>query len=100
MAITGAASETKRIIDFLTELGVYKHTKPVMLYTDRSSAESLANNDVNHGRTKHIDVKHHWIRDQVKSKVIELQHISTEEQIADIHTKALGKDVFQDSETE
>jgi hypothetical protein len=95
MAVTGAGTETQWIIDFLTELELYKHTKPVTLFTDSQSALAIANNDVNHGRTKHIDIKHHWIRDAVKNKVIELKYVNTTDQIADIHTKALTRVLFE-----
>ncbi len=96
MALTGAGQEIKWMIDFLTELELYKQAKPVTLFTDSESADAMANNDVNHGRTKHIDIKHHWIRDAVlKEKIIELKYVNTTDQIADIHTKALTRVIFQ-----
>ena len=95
MAITGTGMEILWIIHFLTELELYTQTKPIILYTDSNSATAIANNDVNHGRTKHIDIKHHWIRDQINNNIIVLNYIPTSEQIADIHTKALTRTVFE-----
>ena len=46
---------------------------------------------MNHNRTKHIDIRHHFIRQAVKSNEIELKWISTEKQIADLLTKPLAR---------
>ena len=48
-----------------------------------------------HDRTKHINTKYHLIRYHVEAKTIQLKHCSTEEQIADIFTKALGRVKFE-----
>ena len=42
-------------------------------------------------RTKHFDIKYHWLREKVKSKDVELKYISTHDQLADIFTKSLGE---------
>jgi hypothetical protein len=47
-----------------------------------------------HDRSKHIEIRYHFIRDYVPRGAVELQNISTDEQVADILTKALGKDKF------
>lgn len=47
------------------------------------------------GRTKHIDVKHHFIRDQVDKGVVKSEYIPTENQIADVMTKALPVKQFE-----
>ena len=41
-------------------------------------------------RTKHFDIKYHWLRNQVQNKAVELKYISTHDQIADLLTKSLG----------
>jgi hypothetical protein len=61
---------------------------------DNTSAINVSKNPVNHSRTKHIDVRHHFLRDHVEKKNIELTHCRTEDQVADIFTKALNKDQF------
>jgi hypothetical protein len=65
---------------------------PVVIYCDNISNILLANNLVYHARTKHIEVHYHFIREKVLAKEIDLIHVSTEDQVADIFTKALGTD--------
>ena len=59
------------------------------LYCDDLSAINISKNPIQHSRTKHIDIRHHFIRDLVKEKVVRLEHVDTEEQLADIFTKVL-----------
>jgi hypothetical protein len=63
---------------------------PVVIYCDNISSILLANNPVYHARTKHIEVHYHFIREKVLVKEINLIHVSTEDQVANIFTKALG----------
>jgi len=65
---------------------------PVVIYCDNISSILLANNLVYHAKTKHIEVHYHFIREKVLAKEIDLIHVSTEDQIVDIFTKALGTD--------
>lgn len=67
----------------------------VQIYCDNESAIRLALNPVFHGRTKHIEVHHHFVREKVLNQEIELQEISTGNQVADIFTKALTKAKFE-----
>ena len=62
----------------------------VLIYCDNISSILLANNPVYHVRTKHIEVHYHFIREKVLVKEIDLIHVSTKDQVADIFTKALG----------
>ena len=73
----------------LKDLGV-PINDPILLYCDNMSNIYLAQNPVFHTRTKHIEVRYHFIREQVLAGDIELQHINTNMQTADIFTKALG----------
>jgi hypothetical protein len=69
---------------------------PVKLFIDNKSAISLCNNPVLHDRTKHIDLRYHFIRDCVENGSIVVEFIGTSEQkAADILTKALGRTQFQ-----
>ncbi len=65
---------------------------PIVIYCDNISSILLVNNPVYHARTKHIKVHYHFIREKVLAKEIDLIHVSTEDQIADIFTKALSID--------
>ena len=76
----------RKILDDLQET----QTTSTTLFVDSNSAIQLAKNPKFHDRTKHINTKYHLIRYHVEAKTIQLKHCSTEEQIADIFTKALG----------
>jgi len=65
---------------------------PIIIYCDNISIILLANNLVYHARTKHIEVHYHFIREKVLAKEIDLIHVSTKDQVAEIFTKALGTD--------
>jgi hypothetical protein len=62
----------------------------VVIYCDNISSILLANNPVYHARTKHIEVHYHFIKEKVLAKEIDLIHVNSENQVANIFTKALG----------
>jgi hypothetical protein len=68
--------------------------KRIPLLCDNESAIKLANNPVQHSRTKHIDIRHHFLRDHEAKEDIELCHVNTENQLANIFTKPLDKTRF------
>ncbi|GJT59078.1 hypothetical protein Tco_0947713 [Tanacetum coccineum] len=70
----------------------YNH---VPLYYDNKSAIALCCNNVQHSWSKHFDIRHHFIREQVDNGVVELYFMRTEYQLADIFTKALPKERFE-----
>ncbi|GKA87506.1 hypothetical protein Tco_0809270 [Tanacetum coccineum] len=67
----------------------------IPLYCDNKSAIALCCNNVQHSRSKHIDIHHHFIRKQVKNGVVELYFVTTDYQLADIFTKALPRERFE-----
>ena len=67
----------------------------VKVMVDNQSTITLSKNPVHHSRTKHIDTWYHLIRQCVEDKKIEIGFIRTEDQLADIFTKALGRLKFQ-----
>ena len=62
---------------------------PVIVNIDNQSAMKIAENDVDHSRTKHIDIKNHFIKNEIND-MVELKWVATENQIAHIFTKGLG----------
>jgi hypothetical protein len=66
----------------------------VPLLCDNESAIRMVENPVEHSRTKHIDIQHHFLRDHQQKGDIEVFHISTENQLADIFTKPLDEKTF------
>jgi hypothetical protein len=71
----------------------YNLSKVPLLY-DNESAIRMAYNPIEHSRTKHIDIRHHFLRDHQQKGDIEVFHISTENQLADIFTKPLDEKTF------
>nr|GEZ16224.1 hypothetical protein [Tanacetum cinerariifolium] len=67
----------------------------IPLYCDNRSAIALCCNNVQHSRSKHIDIRHHFIREQVEKGVVELYFVMTNYQLADIFTKALPRERFE-----
>ena len=61
---------------------------------DNTSAINLSKNPIQHSRTKHIEIRHHFLRDHTQKGDIVLQFIPTENQLADIFTKSLGEEQF------
>jgi hypothetical protein len=66
----------------------------VPLLCDNESAIKIANNLVQHSRTKHIDIRHHFLRDHVAKNDISLEGVRTKDQLADIFTKPLDEATF------
>ncbi|GJZ94767.1 putative ribonuclease H-like domain-containing protein [Tanacetum coccineum] len=64
----------------------------IPLYCDNKSAIALCCNNVQHSRSKHIDIRHHFIREQVENRVVELYFVEMNYQLADILTKALPRE--------
>nr|GFC36148.1 hypothetical protein [Tanacetum cinerariifolium] len=64
----------------------------IPMYCDNKSAIALCCNNVQHSRSKNIDIRYHFIKEQVEQGVIELYFVNTEYQLADLFTKALGRD--------
>jgi hypothetical protein len=77
----------------------YNLSKVPLLY-DNESAIRLADNPVEYGRTKHIDIQHHFLRDHQQKGDIDIYHISTENQLAYIFTKPLDEKTFCRSRSE
>ncbi|GJX52295.1 hypothetical protein Tco_0280664 [Tanacetum coccineum] len=66
----------------------------IPLYCNNKSAIALCYNNVQHSRSEHIDVRYHFIKDQVENGVVELYFVRTEYQLGDIFTKALPHERF------
>ncbi|WOG92362.1 hypothetical protein DCAR_0311626 [Daucus carota subsp. sativus] len=94
IAAAGAACQAIWLSYILGELNLVKE-EPVTIYVDNKSSISLAKNPVSHSRSKHINIKYHFLREQVNDKIVELVHCRTEENLADIFTKSLKPEVFQ-----
>jgi hypothetical protein len=68
--------------------------KKIKLFVDNMSAIALCKNHVYHERTKHIDTRFHFIRECVELGKVDVDHVRTNEQLADVLTKSLGRARF------
>ena len=68
---------------------------PITLFGDNKGSNALTANPEHHSRTKHIDIKYHYIRQLVEDKEVDIQYIPTAEMAADILTKPLNASAFE-----
>ncbi|GJR77438.1 hypothetical protein Tco_0089803 [Tanacetum coccineum] len=90
VAIFGCCAQILWMRSQLTDYGLVFNK--ISLYCDNKSAIALCCNNVQHSRSKHIDIIYHFIKEQVENGVVELYFVRTEYQLADIFTKALGRE--------
>lgn len=95
VALCSCTQEIVWLRMLLNEIGITQD-QPTLVYEDNQSCIALANNPVYHKRTKHVDIKYHYTREKVEDGTIVLEHCDTEKQVADIFTKALGKNKVGD----
>ena len=88
IAAAGAANQAIWLRNLMADLGM-KQTDATVIWVDNKSAISIAKNPVFHGRTKHIKVKFHAVREVEASQEIKLLHCNLNEQISNVLTKGL-----------
>lgn len=93
MALFEGVREALCLRSLLNDINI-KISEPIIMFEDNNGCISLANNPILFKRSKHIDIKYHFIREQVERKVITLQYIPTGEQLADAFTKQLPPGSF------
>ncbi|KAJ9557528.1 hypothetical protein OSB04_012142 [Centaurea solstitialis] len=69
--------------------------KKIPIYCDSKSAIAISANPVQHSKTKHIDIRYHFLKDNVEKENIEMYFVNTEYQLADLFTKALDEKRFK-----
>ncbi|GJW93209.1 hypothetical protein Tco_0172881 [Tanacetum coccineum] len=90
IAMSGCCAQILWMRSQLTDYGL--GFNKILMYCDNKSAIALCCNNVQHSRSKHIDIRFHFIKEHVENGVIELYFVNTEYQLADIFTKALGRE--------
>ena len=93
-AEAAAINEVKWLRGLLAELGL-RSEKPSLIIGDNQGTIALSKNGVKSERTKHVDVKFHFVTEEVNKKTVELQWVPSEKQQADIFTKGLAKPLFE-----
>jgi len=91
-----ATNETGKTVIWVYNIvnQIFTVSTPIPVDIDNQGAGYMAENQVNNSRTKHIDIRYHWIRDQINFGLIELCHIPTLVNLSDIFTKALAAPRF------
>jgi histone deacetylase 1/2 len=87
-AMANATTEVMRIQTLLMELGV-RAPRAAKIWCDNIGAKYLSANPVFHARTKHIEVDYHFVRERVARKLLNIEYVSTKDQVADGFTKPL-----------
>jgi hypothetical protein len=82
--------------NLLRDLG-FKPKQAMNLFCDNKAAIDISHNPVQHDRTKHVEVDRHFIKEKLEAKLIALPFVPTEEQLADILTKAVSSKVFHNA---
>lgn len=93
MAACAATQEAIWLLRVLRELGCV-FTKPLTMYEDNQSCIFLSRNPGDFAKSKHIDTRYHFVREQVEAKTVILQKINTIENLADVFTKPLDRKQF------
>ena len=94
MALSVATQEAIWLRHLQEELGV-TNTGPTLIFEDNQGAISMAKNPVFHKRTKHVQIRYHFVREAVEQGTITLEYCQTDDMLADSFTKALAHDQFE-----
>ena len=99
VALTHAAQEALYLSQLIQDFNpaklfrptMIKHSGPVQIHADNQGAIRLSRNPIHHTRSKHYDIKYHFIRDSIHTKKIDTVYVPSEENIADLMTKPFTK---------
>lgn len=91
MALTRATQQALWMRKFLNEVGLPPE-QTVKIYGDNNGALATTKNDKNHRRTKHIDVKYHFVKERVAANDVSFDYVPSSQNLADILTKPLARD--------
>ena len=94
MALSTATQEAVWLRRMLADLQA-NPKEPTVMQEDNNGAIALAKNPVSHARTKHIDIRYHYVREAVQDGIISLTYCPTEEMAADLLTKPLPRGRFE-----
>lgn len=95
MALSAGVQEALYLRQLLEDLG-YQQKSATVIREDNQGCIALAGNPIHHRRTKHIDIRYHFVRERIESGEIKVEYVPTEHQLADLLTKALPRDRMVD----
>ena len=93
MATNQASCEALWLCKLLVNL-FGQELNPTVIYCDNQNCIQLFENPIFHDRSKHIEIRYHFIRDYIQRGAVTLQYISTDELVTNILTKSLGRGKF------
>ena len=93
MEASEASKEVVWFREVMRELG-YEMDEATVLYEDNKACIAFSKNNTNHDRSKHIDIRAYALRDKVRDGEMELVHVDTKHQLADMLTKHQQKSTF------
>jgi len=93
ISANSGAREVIALRRIMIDLGI-PQVKPTTMFEDNQGCIALMHNDVKNKRTKHIEIKYFWIRDQITNGELNMVYCPTERMVADIMTKALNRELF------
>nr|GEU66011.1 retrovirus-related Pol polyprotein from transposon TNT 1-94 [Tanacetum cinerariifolium] len=93
VSLSGCYAQVLRLRAQLTDYGF--HFDKLPMYCDSKATIAISYNLVQHSHTKHIDIRYHFIKEQVEKGIVELFFVGTEYQLADLFTKTLPEDMFK-----
>ena len=91
ISLSEAAHDVKWLTSLYDELRFHQN-RPLLLLEDNNRSLAIANNSQYHKRLKHIDIRWHWIREQIQKELLHLEECRDPQQTADILTKAFTPD--------
>ena len=93
MALCAATLQSLWLINIVRKIG-YSKLNPITPLEDNQSCIQYSKNNIDHDKTKHIDIKYHLVREQVQQGNISIAKIPTKKNVADLLTKPLYGDLF------
>ena len=90
MALTYCIQEAKFLRQLLFDMQGF-NKESVIVNIDNQGAISLAKNPVHHQRSKHIDIRYHFIRNEIQNGIVDLKYVKSEDNVSDIFTKPVSK---------
>jgi hypothetical protein len=95
VALSAAVSEAIFLVNLISEFG-FQVATPIPVLEDNTAAIKISSQPTKKSKVKHVNLHHHFVRDYVDLGIIEVRHVSTEAQVADLFTKNLNGHKFQD----
>ena len=94
MTLSEATRELMHFRNVASEFPCFEVSNEIEVLCDNNSTIFVSENLVNNSRSKHIDIRYHFIREKIEEKIVKLSHIASTLNVADIMTKPLSSDVF------